>query len=318
MELKILNNLTRKANKMQFILKKHSPEILIVGGTIGVVASTVMACVATTKVSTILENTSEQVDKVHEVLSSEEYEDTYSEEDSKRDLTIIYAKTGVELIKLYSPSIIVGVFSLGAIITSHKILKKRNIAIAAAYATVDKGFKEYRNRVIEQLGEEAERKLRYDTKIEEIEQTETNENGEEVKVKKAVNVVNPSAVASPYARFFEKTTVNKKGETITNPNWCDSNEYNIHFLTSTQKWANDRLRLRGYLFLNEVYEMLGLPPTKEGQIVGWVYNEDNPIGDNFVDFGLYKDNLSYSDFVNGFDPAILLDFNVDGNIWELM
>ena len=41
-------------------------------------------------------------------------------------------------------------------------------------------------------------------------------------------------------------------------------------------------------------------------------------GDNYIDFGLYSDNLSYSDYVNGFDQAILLDFNVDGNIWDLM
>ena len=64
--------------------------------------------------------------------------------------------------------------------------------------------------------------------------------------------------------------------------------------------------------------MLGLPRSKAGQVVGWVYSEDNPVGDNFVDFGLYADNLAYSDFVNGYDNGILLDFNVDGNVLDLM
>ena len=112
--------------------------------------------------------------------------------------------------------------------------------------------------------------------------------------------------------------VDDKGNRIKNTYWTSSNEYNLMFLKKAESFANDKLRINGYLFLNEVYEMLGIPKTKAGQVVGWVYDENNPVGDNYVDFGLYKDNLSYSDFVNGYDPAILLDFNVDGNIWKLM
>jgi hypothetical protein len=90
------------------------------------------------------------------------------------------------------------------------------------------------------------------------------------------------------------------------------------FIKAQERYANDLLKAKKRVFLNEVYEMLGLPRTKAGQIVGWVYNPENSKGDNYIDFGLYSDNLSYSDYVNGFDQAILLDFNVDGNIWDLM
>ena len=143
------------------------------------------------------------------------------------------------------------------------------------------------------------------------------ETGKEKKVKKNAFVVNPSDV-SGYARFFEKYTVDEDGNSILNPHWEPNNEYNIMFIKAQENYANDLLRAKKRLFLNDVYEMLGLPRTKAGQVVGWVYDEDNPVGDNYVDFGMYADNLSYSDFANGLDPAILLDFNVDGNVWETM
>ena len=129
--------------------------------------------------------------------------------------------------------------------------------------------------------------------------------------------MNPSDI-SGYARFFEKYTTDEEGNSVLNPHWEPNNEYNLMFIKAQENYANDLLKAKKRLFLNEVYEMLGLPATKAGQVVGWVYDPKNPIGDNYVDFGLYSDNLSYSDFVNGMDPAILLDFNVDGNIWELM
>ena len=90
------------------------------------------------------------------------------------------------------------------------------------------------------------------------------------------------------------------------------------FIKAQEHYANDLLRAKKRLFLNEVYEMLGLPRTKAGQIVGWVYDLDNPKCDNYVDFGLFSDNLGYSDDADGFNPAILLDFNVDGNVWDSM
>ena len=95
-------------------------------------------------------------------------------------------------------------------------------------------------------------------------------------------------------------------------------EYNLSFLRSQQQYANDLLQSNGYLFLNEVYEMLGFKPTKAGQVVGWVYNPKNPVGDNFVDFGMrevYRMNET-SDFVEDWDRAVMLDFNVDGNIFD--
>ena len=91
------------------------------------------------------------------------------------------------------------------------------------------------------------------------------------------------------------------------------------FLKRQQNFANEKLQTNGFLFLNDVYEMIGIPKTKAGQIVGWIYDEKNPVGDNFVDFGIYDvNNEAKRDFVNGYERSILLDFNVDGNIWDKM
>lgn len=316
----IMNKMSGAFNNVSFKMKKHSPEILMVAGVAGVVVSAVMACKATLKVDAIMDETKEKMDKIHKAEDdgvTESGED-YFIEDAKKDTAIVYAQTGFKLVKTYAPAVAIGTLSIASILASNNILRKRNVALAAAYATVDKSFKEYRNRVIEKFGQEVDRELKYNIKAEKVPTTEVDEEtGKEKKVKKNAFVVNPSDV-SGYARFFEKYTVDEDGNSILNPHWEPNNEYNIMFIKAQENYANDLLRAKKRLFLNDVYEMLGLPRTKAGQVVGWVYDEDNPVGDNYVDFGMYADNLSYSDFANGLDPAILLDFNVDGNVWETM
>lgn len=304
-KLPIPENLMRSFNKIGFKLKKHSPEILMVAGAVGTVVSTVMACKATTKVSGIIEEAKEEIGKVHEIVEDERYADKYTEADSRKDLTIIYAQTGVKLVKLYAPSVVLGALSLGSMLASNNILRKRNVAIAAAYATVDKSFKDYRKRVVERFGEEIDKQLKYGVKAEEIEKTVIDENGEEKTVTETVETIEEP---SEYARFFDEYS----------KEWQKDPEYNLMFLRSQERYANDMLKAKGYLFLNQVYESLGLEPTKAGQIIGWVYDPNDSTCQNHVDFGIYDYSERKRAFVNGHERSILLDFNVDGNIWDLM
>lgn len=304
----IMSKVTASVSRMNFKLKKHSPEILVVTGVVGVVTSAVMACKATTKLDDILSESREKVEKIHEVAEDESYADRYSPEDAKKDLTIVYTQTALKVAKLYAPSVIFGALSIGCILTSNNILRKRNVALGAAYAALDKGFKDYRGRVIERFGEEVDRQLKYNLKPQKIEETETDpETGKTKKVKKTVQTTDGIDLGSPYARFYDDGC---KG-------WEKNAELNLLFLRAEQSFANDRLRARGYLFLNEVYERLGIPTTKAGQCVGWIYDPKNPNhkGDNFVDFGIYDMYREKArDFVNGRERVILLDFNVDGDI----
>lgn len=307
----IMNTLTRKFYRVGFKFKKHSPEILVGAGVVGVVASAVMACKATTKLDDVLAETKDTVDKIHDVTEHPEKipeGKEYTVEDSKKDLTIVYTQAGVKLIKLYGPAVVLGTVSIAAIIGGHHILRKRNIALAAAYTAVDKGFKEYRGRVLERFGEEVDRELRYNIKAKEIEKTVTDANGKETVVKETVDVADPN-LTSDYARFFDDGCTG----------WTKDPEFNLMFLKDQQRYANDLFKSKGHLFLNEVYDMLGIPRTQAGQVVGWIYDEKNPIGDNFIDFGIYDiaDERKRS-FVNGYERTILLDFNVDGNILEMI
>ena len=308
-KLEIGNKLSRTFHGLGFQLKKHSPEILIVAGVVGTVASAVLACKATTKVSDILEKTKEDIDIIHDCaekgyVNNEEHK--YTKEDSKKDLTIIYAHTAIDFVKLYGPSVFLGALSITSILASNNILRKRNIALAAAYATVDKGFKEYRGRVIERFGEDLDKELRYNIRKKEVEETVINEDGTQSVVKKTVDVVDPRDLGD-YVKFFDETCTA----------FVDNDrEANFVFLKKQQSHANDILDRRGYIFLNEVYEMLGFDKTKSGHVVGWMKNGE---GDDFVDFGLFDVyNENARDFTNGKEPCFIVNFNPDGVIYDLV
>lgn len=307
-KIEIMNSLTRTVNKVGFKFKKHSPEILVAAGVVGAITSGVMACKATTKLSGILDEHHDQIDQINGYVEEHGHTEQYSEEDQKKDTAIVTVQTGVKIAKLYGPAIILGAVSITAIVASNRILNKRNAALAAAYTVVDKTFKEYRGRVIERFGKDLDRELRYNIKAKEVEEIVVNEDGTQSIVKDTVNVAEVNT-CSDYARFFDDGCAG----------WDKDPELNLMTLRRQQEWANEKLRANGYLFLNEVYDMLGIPRTKAGQCVGWVYDEKNPVGDNYVDFGIYDSNRQKNrDFVNGYERTILLDFNVDGNILDLM
>lgn len=306
----IVNSATKTFHRVGFQIKKHSPEILLVTGITGVVTSAVMACKATTKVDAIVEESKKSINMIHEGMEAGNICDVeYTEEDGKKDLAIVYIQTGVKFAKLYGPSVLLGLTSIGCILASNNIIHKRNVALSAAYTAIDRSFKGYRSRVIERFGESMDRELRYNIKTQEVKETVVDEEtGKKKTVKSTVSVVDPNTY-SDYARFFDEYCAG----------WTKDAEYNLMFLRQQQNYANELLKSRGHLFLNEVYDMLGIDRTKAGNIVGWVYDEEHPVGDNFVDFGIYVlDNEKARDFVNGRERSILLDFNVDGDILSLM
>lgn len=298
--LKSVNGVTSKAVMK---LKKHSPEILVVAGIAGTVVSAVLACKATTKVAEILDETKGTLDTIHEGMETGAINgQEYTTEDGKKDTVVVYAQTGVKLAKLYGPAIILGTLSITSILASNNILRKRNVALGAAYAAIDKSFKEYRGRVIERFGEQVDTELKYGIKAKKFEEIEVDpETGKEKKVKKTVMVADPN-LQSDYAVYFDSKSRNYE----TNP------DYNRMFLKAQQAFANDKLQTRGHLFLNEVLDDLDLPRTPAGQIVGWT--KDGP--DGYVNFRIVEVERETED--GRHEPALLLDFNVEGNIWEKM
>jgi hypothetical protein len=189
--------------------------------------------------------------------------------------------------------------SIAALTRSHNILNERNAALTAAYTALDRGFKEYRQRVVEKYGEDQDREFRHGSKEVSI----IDEQGKKQTVTR-VGDDEPSI----YARFFDPLSTS----------WSKEPEYNLLFLKCQQSYANDLLLARGHVFLNEVYDMIGVPRSKAGSIVGWIIASNN-ISDNHIDFGIFDGNdHKVRDFVNGREGSILLDFNVDGVIYNLI
>ena len=300
----IMSKASGALNKIGFGLKKRSPEILVAVGVVGTVVSAVMACKATTKINTILDETKEQLDKIHEYAGNPVGGEKYNAEDAKKDTAIVYAQAGVKLAKLYAPAVGLGILSISSILASNNILRKRNMAISAALAAATQDFKDYRNRVIERFGKEVDHQLRYNIKAEEIGETVTDEKGKEKKVKKSIEVADPNA--SGYVKYF----------TRSNPYWEEDSSYVEMFLRSQQNYANDKLKATGHLTLNDVYDMLGFHDSKAGMVVGWIYDLDHPNGDNYVEFDVKKVNLPNEQ--GGYEEAYAIDFNVDGNIYNEM
>lgn len=307
---KFMTNMTRALNRGALCVKKHSPEILLVTGIVSGGIALVAACKATTKLESVLAETKNNVEQVHECAAAGEIRVRegdeirsveYTEEDSKKDLTIIYAKGAWNLTKLYAPAIGFGAVSLVCILASHGIIHKRNVALASTVTAIGNEFEEYRGRVVERFGEGLDRELKYNIKAKEVEETVINEDGTESVVKKNIEVIeDPYKGLSEFARCYTDGCVG----------WTKDAEANLTFLRAQERWATDRLRSVGHLFLNEVYDMLGIPRSSAGAIMGWVYDPKNP--DRKVDLGIYNIHIPANrDFVNGWERSIWIDPNID-------
>lgn len=283
-------------NKGLLKCKKHSPEILIISGIVGLVGAGVMACKATLKVDEVLESHKENMDKIHEVAEREDIPE-YSEKDLKKDTAIQYFITGKEFLKLYGPSILVAGVSITAILCGNNILRKRCAALAAAYTATDAAFKKYRERVVNKYGEEEDRKLYFGEETQEIE--ETDEKGKEKKVKKEI-------ATDPYKKYI----------TRANPCWEEDEQYMETFFQLQQNFLNDLLKAKGFLTLNEVYRELGIKETNDGMVVGWIYDPQYPNGDNYIELRVHK--ITILDENGKPEDAYEIDFNCDGLIYDLI
>jgi len=278
------DSLTRGLGHVSLALRKDSPTLFFIGGVAGMVTSTVLACRATLKLE-------ETLDEFHEM---EEFD--HDNGNGGVEPSVRFVSTAVSIVKLYGPSVIIGSASIAMLTRSHNLLVKRNAALTAAYAALDKGFRDYRARVVSKYGKDEDDRLRYGYEV----QTVKDEKKKEVAVHRT-----GLDGASIYARFFDEY----------NPNWSRDPEINKLFLRTQQNFLNDLLHARGHLFLNEAYDSLGFDHSQAGSVVGWILHEDN---DNLVDFGVFNSAADdrIRDFVNGREGSVLLDFNVDGLIFD--
>lgn len=287
----IKNVVTGTVGRQILTLQKHSPVIMFSAGIVGVLGTAVLASRATLKVEDILTEHQEMAKhiKTHEHVD-------YTEDDRSKDQAVLYVQTASKLTKLYGPAVIVGAVSIACLTGSHVVLSRRNAGLTAAYVALEKGFNQYRNRVREEFGEEKDREFRYG-----VEEFVVEKDGEKTVVKR----VNTSDGPSIYAKLWDENSTSWNGDPV----------YDMVFLKAQQQYANDRLHAKKHLFLNEVYDALGLERTQAGAVVGWVLGGE---GDDFVDFGIFNEAMEpeHLAFFTGREKAIWLDFNVNGTMYD--
>jgi len=293
-----LEPVTRKMSRTLLHTKKQSPHIWFGAGLIGVVVSAVLACRATTKLESVLDDAMNDQENLNTIKKEiEEGTSAYPVQQYRKDMIYVHSKVAIRITKLYGPSVGLGVISIVALAGSHIQMTRRNTALMAAYAAVQKAYVDYRNRVREEFGEEKELDIYRAVSKKVI--TDEEGNPEIVKVVDA-------AGRSPYARCFDIGATK---------HWQGSAELNMMFIKCQQKWANDQLQVYGHVFLNDVYDRLGFEDSTPGAVVGWLKNGD---GDGFIDFGIFDAVNRNPEFIAGNDPVTWLDFNVDGVIYDLI
>ena len=297
MKFQLPSAVTRAVGSTVLKTKANSPTILFVAGTVGVVTSGVLACRSTLRVESVLTEHNKTKQDIKTVVHS-----NYTEKDRQHDMTLLYVQTAAKLCKLYGPPILLASVSIGMLTKSHNILSKRNAALTAAYTALEKGFKDYRRRVVDEFGEDKDREFRFgkETGTTLVEGT----NGP----KKQKKTTFGDGGGSIYSKIFDEY----------NKNWDVHPEYNVLFLRGQQNYLNDQLKYKGHVFLNDVYRALGFEDTTEGAVVGWIYEPEDGEGDGFIDFGIWTDSQMnrMHEFLVGLEGGIMLDFNVDGPIYK--
>ena len=211
-------------NTTKGFMKKHSPEILTGIGVTGMITSTVLAVKATPKALILM-------DEARNIKGD--------------------ALTPIETVKVawkpYIPSLITSVVSASCIIGASAVNTKRNAALATAYAISENALITYRDKVIETIGENKEKKIR-----EQIAQDE----------------VNKTPVSG------SQVFITPKGDTLCKDSI--SGRYFKSDIDTIKKAVNElnrQMTHHNYISLNELYSEIGLDSIKTGDRLGW--NIDN-------------------------------------------
>ena len=244
------SNLAKIATNLKLSMVKHSPEILTGIGIAGMVATTVLAVKATPKAL--------------EYIDAATYE-------KKEPLTPV--ETVKTCWKCYIPAAVTGATSVACLIGASSVSNKRNAALAAACTLSDTALREYREKVVETIGEKKEQAVRDEVAKERIEKKPPIKSSEVI--------------------------VTGNGETMCF-DWYTSRTFksDIDKLKNAVNELNSKMLDDGYVNLNDFYYALGVPEAGIGDTLGWSYNKD----------GLVKLSLS-SQLDNGV-PCMVVDFQI--------
>lgn len=312
--VKLPQSVTQAMGKLWLRTKKSSPEICVVSGIVCGGAALVMVGVRTWKKKDDLQKDISLVkDRMDTIKGAKENNNQELVKAERKELVKQGGALAKDLVKTYWIPALLGVGSAGLIWGGRTMLRRELSAVTSAYALLMESYKQYRQRVIDDVGIEKDQEYMHGIKMVDAVDEKTGE-----VTRRAI--VDKSKSISPYSVWWcEGEFDDETGEWIwRNGMWRDNPLMNESTLKCVQNAANDLLRANGFVFLNQVREMLGLPPTREGQIVGWTLCG----GDGFIDFGVFPSKQHPLEkiapvnrlFLDNKTCNALLDFNVDGPI----
>lgn len=290
-KLTLKQNVSKTLAKVKFFGNKNAPELLLIGGLIGIVISEIGIGIAATKVTPINKKAKKNLNKIHmkadvvidgEQVTGEVLDPEFNE---KKELTKVYALAGLEYVKLFGPFVLTTVASFAVICKSHSIMKDRNIQLAAAYTILDSSFREYRKRVANKFGEEAEYNIR--NNVQDQLSTTIAEDGTEV-----VTVVGKSGdwpTDEMFGFFFKEGCYG----------WSKNSLYNKDFVIGRERWWKALLQVNEYVTVNDIRKDFGKKPTKAGAMWGWKKEANGTEPTTIIDFGLFDKSPLNSAFLEG-------------------
>lgn len=319
--MKFFNNIGNVVKRTAAISKqrivKRSPELCMIVGGVTFVATVVVACRQTLKCEEILDAHQRKMDDIEnclELAAEEGSGVTYDEQTAKKDRFVAYCQTGLGFARVYAPAILLGAVSVTAFGSGFHIIKKRNLALSAAYTAVDTAFKEYRGRVRDELGDETDKYFRYGyKKVQNAVISGKNENGEDISITKdeidTVPFEEGDGLCSSATFVFAPET---------SKYYFPDEVHNDAALSAARSTAQIDFESKGYLFLNDVLKSLGLKEVPYGQLIGWIKGQ----GDQYIDFRTKKVYRKASTNPNRnplgveYECIYEFDFNTCGTIWD--
>lgn len=283
--------------------KRKSPELLAIAGVVGVVGTVVLAIRATLKTPKVIDDFKDEIEEVRDRKIDAE---GYTDADKRKDITGVYVRTGMKLVKIYATTAAVAVLTVMAFLTSNGQLKKRNLELGATCTTLYNAFNSYRERVRKKFGDEVENDIYLGIEEQEVEETIVDKNGKEKtqKVKKSV----VTGQGNGFGKLF----------TRSNMYWQNDKTYFQNWLTMMQSHLNDKMkchRIGDYctLGLNEAYHMLGFNEEVDAMPMGWIFDLRNPFGDNKIELTATPTHVP-NEYTGELEDAYYIDFNIDGNV----
>ncbi len=299
-------------------VKFRSPELLIGAGVVGLVGAAVVAVRRGVRW-----HSAAKAEIVHdlETIKKAEVSPQYTREDKVQDYARVIGKGVWSFTQIYGPSVAAGVASVVSILAGTGVLKGRLAAMTSAAATAQAALERYRSRVREKLGEDADYEFAYEVSAKKAKIKHEDGIKESLVTYHLVPSSGEWMAASPYSRLWDENAME----------WCANRDIQFLTLRSLENHFNRELDVRGVVFLNDVYKALGLPMSKDAALVGWIKDYTKPKmaklaaelgrvpGDGVISFGVFEnESPSARAYLAGDNNRVVLDFNVDGVIYDLI